>query len=459
MLALFGESEQNGTPKLPPRTLRLGIILGLLIYSVFGIVDYYSLPVSHRYTWLIRYAIITPSTLVIIAITYTKFTKRYPSFWSVNCIVIAQLGINAMILVAKPGEFAFLSYYCGLILVLLWAGFIFRLKNSHMIFTSVTNVLFYNITAIFIQKLPSYPKDSIEYASFINNNFMLVSASILSAIGAYQLNEFWKKLDEKNILLQKDKEALIEAKLKAEESEKLKSAFLANMSHEIRTPMNAIIGFCELFKQPNLSKMKEEKYLSVIQNKSAELIQLIDNIIDASRLESNQLVISPTPIEMPEYVEELELNYRETLNLNGKTDVVAFKLLHNFQNKETIFNDKIRINQILNNLVNNAIKFTHKGSINLVFNKENRNGSSLLNIVVRDTGIGIPKAVEDKIFDRFRQGARLDQHLYGGSGLGLSIVKSLVELMKGTIEFTSVVDKGTEFNIVLPLNLTNISDN
>jgi PAS domain S-box-containing protein len=219
---------------------------------------------------------------------------------------------------------------------------------------------------------------------------------------------------------------LIAAKAKAEESDLLKSAFLANMSHEIRTPMNGILGFIGLLKEPHLTEEEQMEYVDIIEKSGARMLEIINNIVNISKIESGlmEIYISATNInEQIEYIYNLfkpEAN-RKKIKISFKKSLAA--------NEATIKTDIEKVYAILINLVNNAIKFTTYGFVEFGYEKK----GDYLEFFVEDTGKGIPFAQKELIFERFRQGSQSLNRNYEGSGLGLSICKSYVEMLGGRI--------------------------
>ncbi len=252
-------------------------------------------------------------------------------------------------------------------------------------------------------------------------------------------DELERLVDERTIELK-------EAKNKAEESDRLKSAFLANMSHEIRTPMNAIVGFTNLFGEENLSAEEKNKYIDIINSNSDSLLRLIDDILDLSMIEANQLVIKNEIIDVNALMDHL---YSAYLLLNGNENLKLSlnNELHN--QKLRIHTDKVRTKQILNNLMSNALKFTNKGLIELGLKKTDNS----LAFYVKDTGIGIQEKDIETIFERFRK--REDDEdvkaiLYRGAGLGLAISKALAQLLGGNLTVESTFGSGSVFTLLLP---------
>ncbi len=237
-----------------------------------------------------------------------------------------------------------------------------------------------------------------------------------------------------------------EAKRKAEESDRLKSAFLANMSHEIRTPLNAIVGFAHLLSTENgLMTEEKDEFVNIIDRSSENLLHLINDILDVSKLETGQFKLNIGLFDVAEMLEDLFAIYKKKLADNDK-NTVELKLKNV---PSTLFrSDKTRITQILSNLLSNSIKFTNNGVIE--FGIESISDGKII-FFVRDTGIGIKKEVIPYIFDRFRQADLKLSRQFGGTGLGLAIVKDLVELMNGKITLESEEKQGTTITILLPM--------
>ena len=243
---------------------------------------------------------------------------------------------------------------------------------------------------------------------------------------------------------------LKDAKNKAEEADKLKSAFLANMSHEIRTPMNAIVGFSDLLGRVNLKDSERETYVNIIKNSSDSLLGLINDIIDLSKIEAEKIDISKAEIDINITLLEIYTNYSSKADEN-----IEFIFDNSTEAKTTqIVTDVLRFKQILTNLIDNAFKFTEKGSINFGYTIK----KTKIQFYVKDTGIGIPENKQKIIFDRFRKLEEEGPKLYRGTGLGLTISKKLVELLDGNIWLESEQGKGSIFYFDLPYG-SNFSNN
>lgn len=239
------------------------------------------------------------------------------------------------------------------------------------------------------------------------------------------------------------------ARLKAEESDRLKSAFLANMSHEIRTPLNGILGFSELLKRRNLAVDKRQFYTDIICSNSKQLLKIISDIIDISKIEAGQIYIDQEECEINSLLEELNAFFQSDLTTKGKGKIEIVLDLPKGSQQYNVDCDGIRLKQVLSNLLANACKFTHKGEIRFGYEPY----ENYVEFFVKDTGIGIRPDCQKLIFERFRQANESVSREYGGTGLGLAISKSLVELMGGKIWVISEEDVGSEFRFTLPLEL------
>ena len=244
----------------------------------------------------------------------------------------------------------------------------------------------------------------------------------------------------------KREEELITAKQKAEESDKLKSAFLANMSHEIRTPMNAIIGFSDLLAKPGNFDKHKEKYLQIISSSGKSLLNLINDIIDISKIEAGQLKIKTQKVLLNPVMNEILLSQNQINDMNNKPFELRMKKAVEGDDF-TIETDVFRLKQILNNLIGNAMKFTEEGYIEFGYKF---NTPEELLFYVKDTGVGMPQDKLDVIFTRFGQIDRKDNKNQSGTGLGLTISKKLTELLGGKMWVESEEGIGSTFFFTLP---------
>ncbi|MCX7936642.1 MAG: PAS domain-containing protein [Chlorobi bacterium] len=239
---------------------------------------------------------------------------------------------------------------------------------------------------------------------------------------------------------------LIQAREEALRASRVKSEFLANMSHEIRTPMNAILGFASLLDQAVHDPLLRE-YIAAIRSGGQTLLQLINDILDLSKLEAGKMRLSPEPTALAAFIEEVQMFLSERASSKGIE--LRTELIGTLPNAVEL--DVVRMRQILFNLVGNAIKFTERGWVTIrVYGSPDGENTWRLVFEVEDTGIGIPADQLDAIFEAFQQVEGQSTRKYGGTGLGLSICKRLTELMNGTISVRSAVGSGSVFTVVLP---------
>jgi len=240
-------------------------------------------------------------------------------------------------------------------------------------------------------------------------------------------------------------ENLRKAKEKAEESDKLKSMFLSNMSHEIRTPLNGFIGFSKLILESQ-SKEETENYVSIIDGCGKQLLRIIDDILDVSRIETGQLTFYNEEFSINSLLDEVKNIIEEQLKRNNKTNI-RFEVDKGFYDgNDSIYVDRHRLYQVLINIASNAVKFTNEGNIKISY-KPLSNG--IIEFKISDSGIGIEDDKKELIFNRFTQADNSIAVLYGGSGLGLAISKGIIDLMGGIIEVESEFGKGSTFTFTI----------
>lgn len=236
---------------------------------------------------------------------------------------------------------------------------------------------------------------------------------------------------------------LKKAKEKAEESDRLKSAFLANISHEIRTPLNAIVGFSDFLVHEETDRSVKEQFSKLIQSNSLQLLKLLEEIMDLAKIETGEIVLSKQPIDVGFCIESILSFYRSTI-LGRPIEV---SVTSHIEEGVLFVTDQTRFCRIIDNLTNNAFKFTKQGKI-CIECKLVDDGD--LFISVSDTGIGISEDLKPFIFNRFRQGAMDMRYKYSGTGLGLSLVKAIIEIFRGKIWFESELGKGSTFFVQIP---------
>ncbi|MFO7674572.1 MAG: PAS domain S-box protein [Lutibacter sp.] len=257
-----------------------------------------------------------------------------------------------------------------------------------------------------------------------------------------QLLEFVADQISTTIQRKKVENELNNALVQAQESDRLKSAFLANMSHEIRTPMNGIIGFSELCLDPNISKDKQREYANIVIKSSKRLLSIVNDILDISKIEAGAVNLHLENVNLNKLIDDLEIFYKPIAQENNLI-LTCERGLENY--KSCVETDKVKLNQVLTNLLSNAFKFTDTGSVTFGYELiENK-----LQFYVKDTGIGVDDNLRNKIFDRFSQGNLDLSKQHKGTGLGLAITKKIVELFNGEIWLNSC-ENGTTIYFTIP---------
>ncbi len=287
----------------------------------------------------------------------------------------------------------------------------------------------------------------IKHNDLIRNRFFQVSTKLMPFREPLQALITLDDITERK-LMELD---LKEAKEKAEESNKLKTAFLQNMSHEIRTPMNGIIGFSDMLMRDELSEERRKLYTNIIVQSGKQLLGIVNDILDISKIETGQAETTENETNINQLLTDL-FNFYKPLAWEKRLGIFVNTPL---SNKESfIWIDYHKLKQVLENLLSNALKFTHEGHIRFGY----RPSSTELIFYVEDTGIGIEKKYHEKIFEQFRQIELTTTREYGGTGLGLAISRAYVKLLNGKMWLISTKGKGTVFYFTVPYKPVLIED-
>ncbi len=265
-----------------------------------------------------------------------------------------------------------------------------------------------------------------------------VSAKLVDYEGEKAILSIARDLTDRKMYERK----LVEAKERAENSERLKTSFLANLSHEIRTPLNGIVGFSDMLAERVQDDGKTKEYVQVIQESSGQLLKIIEDLLEISSISNKQIKLNPEEFTPSGLLSEVALYVDDYKRIEGKDVRVDVRCLV----EEKVVLDKERLLQVIKHLGENAIKFTNEGRVVLGCERVDDYN---LRFYVKDTGIGIKPEDQDCIFDTFRQVDHGFTRNYGGNGLGLSIVKGIIESMGGTLRLVSEPGKGSEFSFIL----------
>lgn len=314
------------------------------------------------------------------------------------------------------------------LVILLYSYLIFMMAGRQLFIISMVLVL--NVVVLFVFEY-HYPDAVGNYPNEYSRIVDTYMAILLYGAVAYVLMTIAKRLYLKEYQ-------------KAKESDRLKSSFLANMSHEIRTPLNAIVGFSNLLAEDEVDSDEKEQYVEIINQSNASLLRLIDDVLDVSLIEADQMKISHREVALNQLFNNMLVTYQKVLKEKDKETI---KLELEIPDKQYFVQaDPARINQVMVNLLDNAIKFTHQGKVSFGFKKE----EAFLHFFVADTGIGIDPQYVDALFERFFKVEDDQKKLYRGTGIGLYLSKKVVELMGGKIWVDSKLHKGSVFHFTLP---------
>lgn len=432
--------EQISAPKNHPSSFRLGIITGFFVYSAFALLDFFMLPSHYIYAWKIRFLLVAPSLIIPLILSYYTIFQKILGFLTYFLLGIAQLGIFLMIFISFPYENAYHDYYVGLLLVILWGAFIFKMDFKSLIsFVLITwFVYFYHI--IFNQNLLSFGIKSSQFSIFLNNVFFMVSMSTVAIIGSYLIEQYYQKLN-------REKENLIQALAKAKESDLVKTNFLSTMSHEIRTPLNGIIGFSDIMVN-EIEDDYNREMISAINRQAYQLLSVLTSILNYTEIQSKQDL---GPFEQMNFQDFHKHLYRSFIYNKQKMDKKGLNfeidIHHDIKNK-MIYLPIDKFLELTDAILENAVKFSaNDGIVNVDLQPMHNTG---LVISISDEGIGLSQDYHEKIYQSFFQLEAGHNRKFDGIGMGLTFSKKIANMLGGEIWYQENNSKGTTFFVHLP---------
>lgn len=428
------------------RDTRITTIMASILFPLFGVLDVFVYPNQMRELYLIRGGVLAVSA-VVFALTFTRPAKRHSRRLG---MVEFFTGTLAIVLMVHITEGYLSPYYAGINLVLIIFLAILPLDPVRTGLVCVVTYVAYIIPIIIAGNIT-------EVAVLLNNNFFFLSTIVLVVLSSHfatrlRFREFAGRYN------------LARANEELKTLDKLKSEFFANVSHEVRTPLTSILAPLQAFYSGDLGRLtaEQEQIVSQMYRNSLKLLDMINQMLDFSRFEAGKVQLRLSWLDINEFVEDTVSLFEEVTERKG----VKLRTITSSEVPEAYL-DSDKLERILTNLLRNAIKFTEQGSITVRTGltqagergdeaepeRQPAQGASMISVEVEDTGIGIPEDHLPYIMDRFRQVDSSSTRRYEGTGIGLTIVKESVELMKGRITVESSKGKGSTFRVELPANL------
>ncbi|MBN1651525.1 MAG: response regulator [Bacteroidales bacterium] len=439
--------------------IRVVMLISLIIFGLFAWLDYFLFPELSAQFIQIRFYFVLP--FVIFVIFYTFLAPKLMRLQLITALGVLVGGYSIIYMIYLGGPEVNLLYYAGITLV-----FFFNYDFLKLRFQTASLIGALLLAGYF---LVAY-KINVSTEVLVSSMFFLVSANIMGMVSAYfyeKLNrqfyysqlivaEEQQKTTENNLRLEEEVQKrtanlaktnteLIIAKEAAEESERLKSVFLATMSHELRTPLNAIIGFSEFIISDEFDSSENEMHAQIINKSGLDLLNMVENLLDITLIDSGQIILKKNDFLLVEFLADINYIIRqERVNLEKEAIKISFDAI-NISSDFYVHTDKNKLKQILINLLKNALKFTEQGEIKFWCEEITIGAKQMLKFWVSDTGIGIPKSKQKFIFDVFRQADDSKARKHEGIGIGLSVVKKLVDLFGGEVGMDAEEGKGSVF--------------
>ena len=411
-------------------TMRIFLLGASLFYAAFGFLDAFVISDAKVAAWVIRYAIVCPVLVGTAVLTYSPLFAVVSQPVLATAMFVGGMGVMAMTALAPaPGNSL---YYAGLIIVMIYGSSLINLRFRYAAVLCTILVAVYQVVATWINPIP--------VDVLVNNDFFLIASAAISVFFSY-LQELQSRRDFISTdMIQRAKATSDELRFQAEAASKAKSDFLAVMSHELRTPLNAIMGFSEVMKHRMFGPIGSEKYagyVNDIHHTAEHLLSIITDILDLSKADVGKLTLHEEDVDVLAVLDQSLRLMREKAMEHGLRLVLQQPGIK----RPILHVDARLVRQVILNLLANAIKFTPAGG--LVSVALEAEGSGCWSIYVNDTGIGIAAADLPRIVEPFVQVESALSRKHGGTGLGLPLVKKIMELHGGGITITSTLGAGT----------------
>ncbi len=418
-------------------TIRTFLLAGCLLYAVFGILDAHVIPDIRLAAWLIRYGAVCPLLAGVTLLTFSPAFLRIAQPALACCVLSAGGGIVLMTALAQPPGNAL--YYAGLIMVVVYGSTLVRLRYLYAATISVVLVVAYELGATLVNPVPPM--------SLLNTDFFLTMAVATGVFAGY-VQELQARRDFASTeLLQQEKARSERLLSETQAASRSKSDFLAMMSHELRTPLNAILGFSEIMQRRLFGPIGSDRYagyVADIHDTAQHLTHVIADILDLSKAEAGKLTLSEEEVDIFSTLAECFRLMRERAAENG----LRLLLQEPEGARPVVRVDPTLMRQVFLNILGNAIKFTPAGGSVRAALSSDQQGAWLIHVI--DTGIGIAAEDLPRVVEPFVQVQSPLVRQHGGIGLGLPLVKKIIELHGGSLSIASIVGAGTTVTVSIP---------
>lgn len=440
---------------------RISLIVASLVLALYAILEFTVMGVTDNVLFLIKFGVILPAGLLLSALSFIEFFRKKSDIFFSSAILVGGLGLSIMILREQINYFSpsllglmvfyfysftilrVLFFRTFLLVSLLYVGYIFCIIFTGQLISTQGFSSFYFLGISFLFGL--YAGYYIEYID--RYNFASIHKLRLRNAQYKELqNKLEHTVQKRTSDLKTAYQDLEKAKIKADESNQLKTNFLATISHEIRTPLTSILGFSQLIAKAKADPIKQKKYIDVLEESTEHLLQIITNILTLSEIQANQVEVQSCVINPSTMCEEIDEQATMVLMKHKKN--LPFSINSQEKSIFSITIGKQELMRVISHLLDNAVKYTEKGEFGISCNINN---TDLFEICIYDTGIGISENKLEFIFEYFRQEDQQDTRKYSGIGVGLSICKGLIQKAGGNIKVESERNKGTKVFVTIPI--------